>query len=116
MGQTVSISPNVFFIQIEIVNEKMNGSTKRNLQRQCFRCRKPGHFLADCPELTSDCGTGICYKCGSTEHSYRECKIVKGDNFKNALCFICKQMGHITKQCPDNPRGLYPNGMLFSKL
>ena len=25
-------------------------------------------------------------------------------------CFLCKEQGHIAKQCPDNPRGLYPKG------
>ena len=27
-----------------------------------------------------------------------------------AKCFICNETGHLSKQCPDNPRGLYPNG------
>ena len=30
--------------------------------------------------------------------------------FPYAKCFICKEIGHLSKQCPDNPRGLYPNG------
>lgn len=31
-------------------------------------------------------------------------------SFPFAKCFICGEKGHITKQCPDNPRGLYPKG------
>lgn len=27
-----------------------------------------------------------------------------------ATCFVCKKIGHISKDCPDNDHGLYPNG------
>jgi zinc finger CCHC domain-containing protein 9 len=27
-----------------------------------------------------------------------------------ATCFICKESGHLSKSCPENPLGLYPNG------
>jgi len=37
-------------------------------------------------------------------------QVTRGDNFRFAECFICKEQGHIAKQCPDNPRGLYPKG------
>ncbi len=30
--------------------------------------------------------------------------------FPFATCFICKERGHLTRSCPDNPRGLYPQG------
>jgi len=30
--------------------------------------------------------------------------------FPFAKCFICLETGHIRKECPDNPKGLYPNG------
>lgn len=26
------------------------------------------------------------------------------------MCFTCKETGHLTRECPDNPRGLYPKG------
>lgn len=55
-------------------------------------------------------GTGICFKCGSTEHTHFECKVVRGMDYNFATCFICKEQGHIAKQCPDNQRGLYPKG------
>jgi hypothetical protein len=30
--------------------------------------------------------------------------------FPYAKCFICGEIGHLTRSCPDNPRGLYPRG------
>ncbi|XP_076655255.1 uncharacterized protein LOC143360367 isoform X2 [Halictus rubicundus] len=77
----------------------------------CFHCRKAGHNLSDCPELGSEQAcTGICFKCGSTEHTHFECKVAKPTEFRFATCFICREQGHIAKQCPDNPRGTYPQG------
>lgn len=31
--------------------------------------------------------------------------------FPFAKCFICGEVGHLSRSCPDNPRGLYPNGI-----
>jgi zinc finger CCHC domain-containing protein 9 len=89
---------------------------EREQKRVCFNCRKPGHTVNECPEGKKDAeqGTGVCYKCGSTEHSITACKVrLEPGNFPFAKCFICKEMGHLSKQCPDNPRGLYPNGVFF---
>nr|XP_015219414.1 PREDICTED: zinc finger CCHC domain-containing protein 9 [Lepisosteus oculatus] len=96
---------------------------ERRLKRQelkkthmvCFNCRKPGHRLADCPEADEDeeMGRGICYRCGSTEHELQRCRAkvdpALGD-FPFAKCFICGQTGHLSKSCPDNPKGMYAAG------
>ncbi|MCI22389.1 serine/threonine protein kinase SRPK1, partial [Trifolium medium] len=29
------------------------GSGKKEEQKNCFHCKKPGHFIADCPEMSS---------------------------------------------------------------
>ncbi|NXK76970.1 ZCHC9 protein, partial [Amazona guildingii] len=81
----------------------------------CFHCREPGHGVADCPAVleSQDMGTGICYRCGSTEHDISKCK-AKTDPaigpFPYAKCFICGEMGHLSRSCPDNPKGLYAEG------
>ncbi|NXA53380.1 ZCHC9 protein, partial [Nothocercus julius] len=81
----------------------------------CFHCREPGHGVADCPAVlkSQDVGTGICYRCGSTEHEITKCK-AKVDPavgpFPYAKCFICGEMGHLSRSCPDNPKGLYAEG------
>ncbi|NXI35838.1 ZCHC9 protein, partial [Galbula dea] len=81
----------------------------------CFHCREPGHGVADCPAVleSQDMGTGICYRCGSTEHDISKCK-AKIDPavgaFPYAKCFICGEMGHLSRSCPDNPKGLYAEG------
>merc|ERR1711860_295702 len=88
----------------------------RSKKLVCFKCRQPGHMLADCPLAGKDDqarpSSGICFKCGSLEHTSKECKSkrTREDAYNFASCFICKQEGHIAKSCPDNPRGLYPKG------
>ncbi|XP_077989482.1 uncharacterized protein LOC144443808 [Glandiceps talaboti] len=88
---------------------------QRENKKVCFQCRQPGHGVADCPSIADDVeqGVGICFRCGSTEHTSHQCtvkvKSKKGD-FPFAKCFICHGRGHLSKQCPNNPRGLYPLG------
>eukprot|EP01134_Creolimax_fragrantissima_P006982 CFRG6982T1 len=93
--------------------EKRRERRKKN--KPCFNCRSTGHLSANCPEQgeKGENGKTICYRCGSSDHGIHACKkkIQQGDpEFPFATCFICKQKGHLTRSCPDNPRGLYPNG------
>jgi len=104
---------------------KAEKAAKRQRDKTCFKCRRFGHVLAECPNNsnngtnTSDGGVGdalvagsdgdICFKCGSTEHSSRNCKR-KGEKFSYATCFVCRETGHIARQCPKNTKGVYPGG------
>jgi zinc finger CCHC domain-containing protein 9 len=91
---------------------KAEKALARERKKVCFHCRNSGHVLSQCPELgrSSESGTGICFKCGSTEHTHFQCRVIRSQDFRFAECFVCKEQGHIARQCPDNPRGLYPKG------
>ncbi|NXS49674.1 ZCHC9 protein, partial [Balaeniceps rex] len=109
--------------EVAVALKKDRRREDRRLKRQemkknamvCFHCREPGHGVADCPAVleSQDMGTGICYRCGSTEHDIGKCK-AKVDPavgpFPYAKCFICGEMGHLSRSCPDNPKGLYAEG------
>ena len=96
---------------MKLRRRKAEKALARIRKQVCFHCRKSGHNLSACPELgMEEAGTGICFKCGSTEHTHFECKVTKSDDYRYATCFICREPGHIAKQCPENPKGLYPNG------
>ncbi|XP_016062871.1 PREDICTED: zinc finger CCHC domain-containing protein 9-like [Miniopterus natalensis] len=81
----------------------------------CFHCRKHGHGIADCPAAleNQDMDTRICYPCGSTEQEITKCK-AKVDpalgEFPFAKCFVCREMRHLSRSCPDNPTGVYADG------
>ena len=85
----------------------------------CLGCRKRGHFVKDCPRLAiapqsilESQGPEVCFNCGSPDHTLKNCPKPRENrsSLKFANCFICKKIGHISRDCPENPNGLYPNG------
>ncbi|XP_073480541.1 zinc finger CCHC domain-containing protein 9 [Aquarana catesbeiana] len=96
-------------------DRRLKRQTNKTNKMVCFHCRKPGHGMADCSEALrcQEMGTGICFRCGSTEHELKKCR-AKVDpalgEFPYAKCFICGEMGHLSRSCPDNPKGLYAQG------
>ncbi|VDN01848.1 unnamed protein product [Thelazia callipaeda] len=102
---------------------------KRHLESSqscCFYCRQTGHKFSECPEKDDRVmGSGICFKCGSTEHTSSKClrqniRGISWDNlrffvdldfgFPYAVCFVCKQQGHLSRDCDKNANGIYPDG------
>ncbi|EST05748.1 Zinc knuckle CX2CX4HX4C [Kalmanozyma brasiliensis GHG001] len=105
---------------------------QRQSKLKCFACRGMGHSAKDCPNaldaqsisLKGDASTsdtpmigrdavGICFRCGSTEHTLSKCRkpALKNDELPYATCFICHSKGHLSSKCPNNAgRGVYPEG------
>ncbi|XGW10241.1 hypothetical protein V3C99_012042 [Haemonchus contortus] len=91
----------------------------KQTSRACFHCRQQGHVLADCPNrddaeitgnIVSSYGDGICFKCGSTEHSVHKCPRKHVQGFPFAKCFVCGCQGHLSRDCEKNAHGIYPDG------
>lgn len=69
---------------------KAEKAAKRQRDKTCFQCRQFGHILSDCPNLKkaialpgkamddapddSSEQSLVCFKCGSTEHTSRNCR------------------------------------------
>ena len=82
----------------------------RNQGKVCFQCREEGHRAQDCPQANGDSKKQICYRCGRSDHSLKGCRVHPSKGLPFAECFVCKQKGHITTNCPTNGNGIYPLG------
>lgn len=94
----------------------------RNAGKVCFKCREEGHRAQDCPQGAGDTGSEstpggssksqkqICYRCGKSDHSLKQCRLHPSRGLPFAECFVCKEKGHITSNCPENGKGIYPDG------
>ncbi|KAK8375509.1 hypothetical protein O3P69_008384 [Scylla paramamosain] len=102
-------------LRSKLFKEGLSRQEVDKLMQKERRREERGHMVSACPNLAQADGesqVSICYTCGSTEHSSSSCNLKKGSekSFSFATCYICKESGHISRQCPDNPRGLYPRG------
>jgi hypothetical protein len=82
--------------------------------KPCLNCRSTEHVLKDCPKNKDKNNKKIkrfCYNCGDNSHRAAKCRKAKiGHGFTFATCFICKKVGHLSNQCDQNDKGIYPNG------
>lgn len=80
----------------------------------CFGCRGTGHTIRDCRKVRGGGASGrrgeaSCYNCGARDHSANACER-PWTNYAHAKCFVCDEVGHLSRACPKNAKGVYVNG------
>ncbi|CAD8171693.1 unnamed protein product [Paramecium pentaurelia] len=93
----------------EIQKEKKQIKMKEK-DKVCLVCKKIGHTAQHCRDNVQPTTDVICYNCGSQKHTLKDCQKPKSGSLKFATCFVCKETGHISRDCPKNPKGLYAYG------
>ena len=74
---------------------------------RCLGCKRKGHLLKDCRKNKTQ---EICYKCGATSHSSRDC-LMDTNAYPYAVCFNCKKTGHLASSCSTkSTKGIYIRG------
>ena len=91
--------------------DELRRDKNRSRKLQCLICKQRGHRMKDCSQLGDfQMNSNVCYNCGSTEHSLSYCTHPKGDTLPFANCFICKEKGHLSKNCSQNTNGIFYKG------
>lgn len=91
-------------------------TSSHSKKKSCLICKKLGHTLHECPESEFlqqdgvDRNLIICYNCGKTDHTLKNCKKKRKQTLPFAVCYVCKNSGHIARDCLDNEKGLYARG------
>lgn len=102
-------------IEKKLSKSKTDILEKRNKNIVCHFCKKRGHLMSECKLKDTESNTlgqvdqNLCFKCGSLDHSLYFCES-KNEGMPFATCFVCKAVGHITRDCPQNELGLYRKG------
>ena len=104
-------------ISKKLLKKKEEMETKRreknkDRKKNCLFCKKFGHTIQDCTEREKQgIDIRICYKCGSNEHNLDDCpKYDEIEGFPHVTCFICKEIGHLSKDCKDAKNGIFYKG------
>ena len=76
----------------------MNKAGTGKHKKRCLHCKKYGHLAEDCAlslEVDGiDMNVKICYKCGSSEHTLKDCR-KRADNLEFAVCYVCNEKGKL---------------------
>merc|ERR1712066_320172 len=84
--------------KLKIQEIKKQKAKDRDRRKHCLFCKKYGHTLHECESRQMhEIKANICYNCGSSDHTLKDCgKIKAGKNSRllYATCFICHESGH----------------------
>ena len=71
-----------------------DGAFSQTGQMMCYFCRRPRHFLRDCPRRRESQGYGT----PQSQSSMRRVRVGSQDG--QIVCYHCQQPGHMRRDCP----------------